>query len=105
MDTNKPETPSEAAGGASELTVGLGEFRWVDDTGPWANGKNCYLGKWRIGKVAWTSRSKGDTEHEGAFMYLPGLKDCLGYFASQEEAKARVERAARYWVANLNTPN
>jgi hypothetical protein len=102
---NTPEQQTEAADGQSQLTVELGAFFWKPDTGPWASGHVCYAGKWPVGKVAWTSRGKGDTEHQGAFMKLPGLKECIGYFATEDEARARVERAARYWIDNLNTPN
>jgi hypothetical protein len=38
-------------------------------------------------------------------MKLPGLKECLGYFATEDEARARVEQAASYWITKLNTPN
>jgi hypothetical protein len=86
-------------------TTELWSFYWRDDIGQWASGKVCYVGKWKVGKVAYTSRSKGDTEHDGAFMYLPGLKECLGYFANQEEAKRRVEQAAAYWLKELSAPS
>ena len=96
---------NEAACGGSDLTAELGVFCWKPDTGPWACGHVCYAGKWPVGKVAWTSRSKGDTKHQGAFMKLPGLKECLGYFATEDEARARVEQAAIYWITKLNTHN
>lgn len=101
---NDQQTTNEAADGQSELTAGLGEFCWKPDVGAWASGNVCYAGKWPVGKVAYTSRSKGDTEHQGAFMRLPGLKECLGYFATEEEARARVEQAARYWFKKAS-PN
>jgi len=72
-------------------------FRWEPDVGMWASGNVCYAGKWPVGKVAYASRSKGDTEHQGAYMKLPGLKECLGFFATEDEARKRVEQAARYW--------
>lgn len=84
-------------------TITLPNFQWESDAGLWASGEVCYLGKWRIGKVDWISRSQGDVEHEGAFIYLPGLKELQGYFSTKEEAKRRVETVALYWMKNLMT--
>jgi hypothetical protein len=93
------------AEGQSRLNVGLGELVWKPDTGIWASGHVCYAGKWHVGSVSYVSGSKGDTAHQGAFMKLPGLKAQLGVFETEEEARKRVEQAARYWIAKLNTPN
>lgn len=79
-------------------------FDWRVDDRPWTRGEACYVGKWRVGKVDWTSRIKGELEHEGAFMFLPGLKSCLGHYATKDEAKLRVERAAAGWLNGLSAP-
>lgn len=102
MKVEQLQTENNTAG---DLTAGFGGFCWKPDTGLWASGHVCYAGKWPVGKVEYTSRSKRDAEHQGAFMRLPGLNECLGYFATEEEARARVESAARYWIKHLNTTN
>ena len=82
------------------------EFRWVEDTAPYANGEEiCYVGKWRVGTVSWESGSRVGLElkNEGACSLLPGLKKRIGYYSTREEAKAQVEKAAAYWFLNCVT--
>jgi hypothetical protein len=102
-DLNKTE--QEPLSGLSDFTVKLGGFYWKPATGILASGHVCYAGKWEIGSVGYVSGSKSDVYHQGAFMKLPGLKERLGVFETEEEARKRVEQAGLHWFKNLHTPN
>jgi hypothetical protein len=77
-------------------------MEWKPATGPFASGEVLYLGKWPVGSVNWVSGSKGETKNYGAFSKLPGLKQLLDKFEKEEDAKARVEKATRYWLSKLD---
>jgi hypothetical protein len=105
-----PQEPGSSAGSGSsslrphvlgKLTV---EFCWRPEIGHWADGHVCYVGKWPIGKVAWAGRKKGAAEQEAAYINLPGLEECLGFYATEVEARGQVEKSAQYWFANLGIP-
>ena len=106
MNEQEQVNVNEAASAQSELNVRLGVFCWKPDTRMFYSGSNvCYAGKWPIGSVSYVSGSKGDIAHQGAFTRLPGLKEQIGVFETEEEARKRVEQAGRYWFAKLNAPN
>ena len=57
------------------------------------------LGKWRVGSVYLDSmRSKDDPLVYAATCRLPGIKDDLGRYATELEAKQRVEGAVAHWL-------
>ena len=77
-------------------------MRWEKDTGQYTSGEILYLGKWKVGGFHFdSSRSKGDANKWHATCTLPGIKKSLGHFATEEEARARAERAIKYWLSEL----
>lgn len=51
----------------------------------------------RVGSVAWSAIRRDEPPYV-AHSILPGIKEELGRFATQEEAKARVEAAFAHWL-------
>lgn len=75
---------------------------WDDAKGKFANGKILLVGKWNVGNVYYDGcRKREDPLKYVVRTQLPGLKDPLGYFATEEEGKAHLEKVVRYWVKKL----
>ena len=89
----------------NEFIAGQLQFRWENNKSQWAASTDMvlYVGKWPIGKVMRTATARVGGNNQGAFMKLPGVKDLLGHYKTQEEAQMRVEAVAKYWFTNLNT--
>lgn len=102
---NQNETPNPPQVGQSVLTDGLGVFEWEDDKRVFHSGEVLRVGKWIVGEVCYESRTKGETNNYAAKSMLPGLKEILDYYKTSEEAKSRVERATKKWIADLAVPN
>jgi hypothetical protein len=76
--------------------------RWVPDTRIFRTGDEIfYSGKWPVGSVGYESLGKGRNDNYAARSALPGLKPTLAYFKTVEEAKKKVETAAKYWLDHI----
>ena len=74
-------------------------MRWEKDTRKYTSGKVLYLGKWKVGGYDWNStRSKGDERKWSATCALPGMKQSLGFFVNEQEAKETAEKAVTRWL-------
>ena len=91
--------------GQSALTGGLGIFEWEDDKRIFHSGEVLRVGKWIVVEVCYESRTKGETNNYAAKSMLPGLKEHLDYYKTSDEAKSRVERATKKWIADLAVHN
>lgn len=83
-------------------------IRWEKRTGQYASGEALYLGRWNVGGYHWDScRTKDDERTWRATCALPGMKDNLGSFVSEGEAKEVVEKAVKHWLsgADNNEPH
>lgn len=76
-------------------------FNWVNDTRLFHKGIVLFVGKWMIGAVCWEGGLKGETKHYAAKSLLPGLKQHLDKYETEQEAKDRVEKATKYWIKEL----
>jgi hypothetical protein len=57
------------------------------------------LGKWKVGGTNWDSCLAAGTEEKyRAWVLLPGMKESLGHFKTEAEAKERVEKAVSRWL-------
>jgi hypothetical protein len=75
------------------------EMKWEQDTRPYSSGVILFLGKWKVGGAYYNScRSKDDPNKYEAKCYLPGIKDTLDYYTTEDEAKKRVEEAVKHWI-------
>ena len=80
----------------------MGEIKmeWKHWAGRYTDREELHLGKWRVGSVHLDGmRSKDDPLVYAAICPLPGIKEDLGHFATEREAKDRVESAVSYWLA------
>lgn len=58
-----------------------------------------FLGKWKVGGVYYSGLvSKDDPRKYKAYCLLPGIKEVIGHFKTEQEAMQRLERAANWWV-------
>ena len=76
-------------------------------TEPYINGINAYAGKWIIGSIIWNSLSspindKGQVCKYKGNIRLPGLKQNIGDFVTEEEAIEKIEKLLNYWLDGLN---
>jgi hypothetical protein len=62
-----------------------------------ASGCHAYLGKWRVGWVGWSRINRDDPPYK-ATCRLPGIKDTLGRFDTEEEARAKLVKAVEHWL-------
>lgn len=60
-------------------------------------GHHAFLGKWRVGWVGWDRLHPNDPPY-GASCRLPGIKDRLGRFNTEEEARAKLVKAVEHWL-------
>lgn len=71
----------------------------------WETGENSFkqlhIGKWKVGYAGYEGCcGVGSTDKYKAQTCLPGLKEYLGHFPTEEAAKARLVQVAQYWLKN-----
>lgn len=77
-------------------------MEWKINTAQYTCGELLYLGPWNVGGIHYDSaRSKSDKEKYAATCNLPGIKNMLGHFKTNEEAKEKAENAVRHWLGKL----
>jgi len=77
-------------------------MRWEKDIGQYTSGEILYLGKWKVGGFYFDStRSQGHLKKWRATCTLPGIKNSLGHFATEAEAKDKAEFAVKHWLDGL----
>ena len=77
-------------------------MRWERDTSKYACGEILFLGKWQVGGFHYdSSRSKDDEKKWKATSRLPGIKENLGHFVKDEQAREAAEKAVKHWLAGL----
>lgn len=90
------QLPAESAPAPAFVLV------WHKLTTGWSRGTlQLYAGKWPVGSVSRAIVKQGDPASYSAGSRLPGLKELLGSYPSEDEAKAHVERATRHWFQQL----
>jgi len=74
-------------------------MKWERSTEKFSNGYIGMLGKWPVFRVMWDGCSPRDknTPHLLTCL-LPGIKDRLGHFETDVEAKEKAERVLKYWL-------
>lgn len=80
---------------------------WLRDTGPHGTGHFGKVGKWMCFSTYWKSFTKDyQGPHYALRCSLPGLKEEIGVFETEEEAFRRAEQALAHWIkaAGLSTP-
>ena len=74
------------------------KIRWEPNPDRYSTGDTAKVGKWRVGMVFMDSlRPVGSPLEWAALSTLPGLKQRLGDYRTEEEAKTRVETAVTHW--------
>lgn len=76
------------------------KLEYLESPGRYSQGNDAFLGKWRVGWVGWDSMlSRDDPNKYKATCNLSGIREVLGYFETEEEAKARLLKAVEAWVS------
>lgn len=74
-------------------------LRWERKRGQYTSGEAAFLGKWEVGGWHWSAfASRDDPRKYRATLHLPGMKDVIGNYEREEDAKARVELAVGRWI-------
>jgi len=77
----------------------MSELVWIQATGRFETGSVARLGRWRVGCTGYNSaQARGTTTMWSARCMMPGLKDNLGHYATEDEAKNIIEAAVRHWI-------
>lgn len=72
---------------------------WKREQGQYLTYENLYLGKWKIGSVYSDGcTSKSDPNKIAVRCCLPGIKESLGKYETEEQGKAKLEQVAKYWL-------
>ena len=71
------------------------EVTWVKNNSIYENGELCKVGKYNYNSL----RSRDDPKAYRATCRLPGVKENLGDYETENAAKNRVDNAVRYWFA------
>ena len=86
------------------LPVAQYNIQWRRAIGQYSTGSVCYLGKWTVGAAFYDAgRSRHEAKKHQARVTLPGIKLVQGYYHTEEEARAQVEKIVRYWLDRLST--
>jgi hypothetical protein len=57
------------------------------------------LGRWDVGRTEYDGLAKREEPKYIASCRLPGIKERLGNFATEDEAKERIVKAVTVWLA------
>jgi hypothetical protein len=77
-------------------------IKWERKTGQYACSEVLYAGQWDVGKVNYDSATSiRDKNKYVAYCKLPGIKETLGHFETEQEAKTRLESAVKHWMCRL----
>lgn len=75
---------------------------WVKNERQYSWGNLLMAGRWEVGSTNQDGTTgKDDPRKWAARCALPGIKSYLASYATEDEAKAHVERAVRVWVKGL----
>lgn len=74
---------------------------WTTQTGKYSNGEDCKLGEWVVGSVSWNGVDRNPDLRYVAYCKLPGIKDVIGKFPTEQEAKSKLEATIAYWLKNI----
>lgn len=76
------------------------KLEWKWENGAFNSSQNvARLGKWKVGAVHYdASTSRDEPKKYRANPLLSGLKQTLGLFQTEKEAKTKIEEAVKYWV-------
>ena len=74
-------------------------LRWERTEGKYASGQTAFLGKWAVGGWTWNDLSSAsDPRKYRALLNLPGMRNRIGDYEREADAKARVEFAVGRWI-------
>ena len=75
-------------------------MEWKIRPQEYSNGKLLYLGKYAVASVDWDACVADKSLRYKVSCRLPGIKDYLGNFATEEEGKSCAEHAVKLWMNN-----
>lgn len=79
------------------------KFQWEPNTGRFSHGEWLRVGRVIVGSAGYYAyASKGDPVTYVCNILLPGIKAAPDKYATLDEAKARLEKQVRTWLAWLS---
>jgi hypothetical protein len=76
------------------------ELRWENDNSGYGNGRNCYLGRYKVASVYYDGATTKDSENKyRATCCLPGVKNDFGLHKTEEAAIVKIEYVINHWVS------
>jgi hypothetical protein len=77
----------------------MDKAKWKDVEGQYSTGRVLFLGSFRVGSAGFDGcTSKDSNKSYSARCRLPGIKDHLGHFETQEQAEKTVWGAVAHWL-------
>ena len=73
-------------------------MEWKAKQLPYSNGKVLYLGKYQVTSVDWDACTSDKSLRYKVTIRLPGIKEYLGNFATEEEGKQFAEKVVNRWI-------
>lgn len=78
-------------------------MEWKRNTSQYSGGELLFMGKWNVGEIYYDScRTRDDPLKYAAKCRLPGIKENLGHFETDAEAKVVAEKAVTHWMSKLS---
>lgn len=78
-------------------------MKWVRNETKFISGDRLFVGKWNVGGIHYNSlRAKNDPKKWKATCRLPGIKQNLGDYESEEEAKTELIKVVDHWFDNID---
>jgi len=79
------------------------KIKWEQAQGYFESGIDGKAGKWKVFNVFWDGGRPRDENNKFSLKcFLPGIKNGLGHFKSEEDAMSYAEKAFAYWMEGLN---
>lgn len=76
---------------------------WKRSEKQYSNGSNLFAGRWHVGSVFYDGiSSKEQKNRYRATCNLPGIKELLGNYFTEEEAQLVVEKAVVHWMKGIH---
>lgn len=83
----------------ADKTITTHILTYKKQTGIYQNGLDAMLGRWNVGSVFWDGmRSKDDPKTYKVTCRLPGIKDVVGNFEKEEDAKSKLQEVVNFWM-------
>ena len=75
-------------------------IKWEKNIKQYSSGEDGFLGKYKIFSIWWDGGNPPEGKHYALSCFLPGIKDHLGHFKNEVEAKLKADYVLQVWLDN-----